>query len=58
MTNESGRTRASLHAKLTRLGFELELEDILTPAMAMMLIIKEKKQYIQQRLEDERDCNE
>ena len=43
VTNESSRTRASLHAKLTRLGFELELEDILTPAMAMMLIIREKK---------------
>ena len=43
VTNESARTRASLHAKLTRLGFELELEDILTPAMAMMLIIREKK---------------
>ena len=43
VTNESARTRASLHGKLTRLGFELELEDILTPAMAMMLIIREKK---------------
>ena len=43
LTNESARTRASLHQKLTRLGFVLDLEEIITPAMAMMLIIKENK---------------
>ena len=41
VTNESVRTRSSLHNKLTRLGFDMELEDILTPAMAMMHVIKE-----------------
>ena len=43
MTNESARTRVSLHDKLTRLGFVIDIEDILTPAMAMMMIIKENK---------------
>ena len=42
VTNESARTRLSLHAKLTRLGFSIDIEDILTPAMAMMIQIKEK----------------
>ena len=41
VTNESARTRASLHAKLTRLGFSMALEDILTPAMAMVTIIQQ-----------------
>ena len=43
VTNESARTRASLLGKLTRLGFELELEDLLTPAMAMMVLVSEQK---------------
>ena len=43
VTNESARTRASLLGKLTRLGFELELEDLLTPAMAMMVLVREQK---------------
>jgi len=43
VTNESARTRASLHAKLTRLGFTISIEDILTPALAMMVLIKEKQ---------------
>ena len=40
VTNESARTRASLHAKLTRLGFDMDIQDIMTPAMAMMILIK------------------
>ena len=43
VTNESARTRASLHAKLTRLGFDMNVEDILTPAMAMMILIKQQQ---------------
>jgi len=42
VTNESARTRLSLHAKLTRLGFSINVEDILTPAMAMMILIREQ----------------
>jgi len=42
VTNESARTRASLHAKLTRLGYTIDMEDILTPALAMMVVIKEQ----------------
>jgi len=42
VTNESARTRTSLHAKLMRLGFDMPIEDILTPAMAMMQVIKEQ----------------
>lgn len=42
VTNESARTRAGLHAKLLRLGFDMPIEDILTPAMAMMQVIKEQ----------------
>ena len=42
VTNESARTRLSLHAKLTRLGFSINIEDILTPAMAMMIVIREQ----------------
>ena len=38
VTNESARTRAGLHAKLLRLGFDMPIEDILTPAMAMMQV--------------------
>jgi len=41
VTNESARTRSSLHAKLTRLGFTINIEDILTPALAMMVHLKE-----------------
>jgi len=40
VTNESARTRASLHAKLTRLGYTINMEDILTPALAMVVLIK------------------
>jgi len=40
VTNESARTRASLHAKLTRLGYTINIEDILTPALAMVVLIK------------------
>ena len=43
VTNESARTRASLHAKLSRLGFKICIEDILTPALAMMVLIKEQQ---------------
>jgi len=43
VTNESARTRASLHAKLTRLGYTINIEDILTPALAMMVLIKEQQ---------------
>ena len=43
VTNESARTRVSLLGKLTRLGFELVLEDLLTPAMAMMVLVREQK---------------
>ena len=42
ITNESQRTRSSLHAKLTRLGVKVEEEDIITPALAMASIIKER----------------
>ena len=40
ITNESQRTRSSLHAKLTRLGVKVAEEDIITPALAMASIIK------------------
>lgn len=43
VTNESARTRASLHAKLTRLGFNICIVDILTPALAMMVLIKQQQ---------------
>eukprot|EP00092_Neocalanus_flemingeri_P005774 GFUD01006215.1.p1 GENE.GFUD01006215.1~~GFUD01006215.1.p1 ORF type:complete len:265 (-),score=84.60 GFUD01006215.1:190-984(-) len=43
VTNESARTRASLHAKLTRLGFTINIEDILTPSLAMVVLLKEQK---------------
>ena len=43
MTNESARTRASLHAKLTRLGYTINMEDILTPALAMVVLIKNQE---------------
>jgi len=42
ITNESQRTRSSLHAKLTRLGVKVAEEDIITPALAMASIIKER----------------
>jgi len=42
VTNESARTRTSLHAKLTRLGFTINIEDILTPALAMMVLIEQQ----------------
>ena len=41
VTNESARTRDSLCAKLNRLGFSIKAEEVLTPAMAMMNIIKQ-----------------
>jgi len=43
VTNESARTRASLHAKLTRLGYIINMEDILTPALAMVVLLKEQQ---------------
>jgi len=42
ITNESQRTRSSLHAKLTRLGVKVAEEDIITPALAMASIIRER----------------
>jgi len=42
ITNESQRTRDSLHGKLTRLGFTVAEEDIMTPALAMVAILKDK----------------
>lgn len=42
VTNESQRTRDSLHGKLTRLGFSINKEDILTPALAMSGIAKKQ----------------
>jgi phospholysine phosphohistidine inorganic pyrophosphate phosphatase len=42
VTNESGRTRASLHGQLAGLGFVVPEEDIVTPALAMAAIIREK----------------
>jgi len=41
VTNESARTRESLHGKLSRLGFSIDIDDILTPALAMVVILKE-----------------
>jgi len=42
ITNESQRTRGSLHGKLTRLGFTIKEGSILTPALAMAAILREK----------------
>ena len=42
ITNESQRTQSSLHAKLTRLGVKVAEEDIITPALAMASIIKDR----------------
>jgi len=42
VTNESARTRGSLHAKLTRLGFTIKEEDILTPARAMVVVLRKQ----------------
>ena len=42
VTNESARTRASLLGKLTRLGFELELEDSAPKRSIRRFVITEK----------------
>jgi len=42
LTNESQRTRQSLHQKLLRLGFCMKEEDIITPALAMAGILKQR----------------
>ena len=32
-----------MHAKLTRLGYIINMEDILTPALAMVVLLKEQQ---------------